>query len=320
MKIQHITLQGGFQVKEPLIDLPRESYELLDIDIKGCLNSFETIDLGELAESCDENFIYETVSYGNEHELNHRIIAKVTGLNTLELAKLKKTGEISWEGMPKLIEYLKEYGFSFKDFIEFESVKKLKYDRIINANTDFYWLLGLYIGAGSEYKGMLSFVFKQNELKIMDKLKRILKKMNLEFGEYFLTAGHKRKIMIKSSPFFKLISKNIAKSDMDRTIPIDYLPVQDKKIQALINGLIESHGGDSDNRKHKFTTNSRKLAEIFQIVLDYMGNSNKMTKRIPINPTSPPLHTFKWDAHQGERKEIQMLLVRKVEIVNNRES
>lgn len=311
MKVQKLTLSGDFRINHTVDLFPMQTGEFYEVEVKKLLNSFDEIDIGKYSKEKDEEYVYEDISYGLEHDLGPRVMAKILGMDARRITAIReRRAEPTQEELDAIGEYLIDVNFSMEDFYEFRQFKKIKYKRNIKTNEDFYWLIGFIQARATNLKGKTLFTFDSDEMSVMNELKSHLKKLELEFMEYTIAGGAKKNLAIKSEAFNLFIFDKMDKTFSARFLPGDYFPTHDKRLQNWVNGIVAGSGGNPENKKQMVKMPSKEGQEQLKIILDYLGYECTVKCLPTPNLSTPPKFSIKWENEKRARKEVQFLTIR----------
>jgi len=114
-----------------------------------------------------------------------------------------------------------------------QSTKEIKIDNITRNEED--WLIGLFLADGSKYKNVrtysVSFYLNSiKDLKILEKLKSILKKIGVKYGTY-LERRNTLNLRVQCKKFFELMPSKEETYNIDSENP-----------EALIAGFLDGDG------------------------------------------------------------------------------
>ncbi len=201
-------------------------------------------------------------------------------IEKIDLAKYAKKLNFNYD-KNFIYEEVYEYDINNKA-LKIKEIKKI--NRFININKDFCYFIGYYIGDGwysnKKYKNThIGLAFNHNKkLKCLNFFKKY-------FENYYQYESHSKnknliQLIIYSKILFEFIKDHFIFGSENKMIPEFMLNLPEKKIDSLINGLLESDGYIR-GKQGNYDSTSLTLIYQLRILLEKRGYKCNIHKRTP---------------------------------------
>jgi len=246
------------------------------------------IDLSIYADAYNDDYVFEHKLRNNytRTSLSTKVIRRETGLAANCIINIRRGGKSLTTSRYKLDLYLKRINKSFADFLNYSPTKNLRYKRYIFIDEAFMYMFGYFIGDGwLQTKGStIGFAFhSENNIRQLDLIKAIIEKYGFE---YSIRKGYKNKkliqLVVKSRIFKEIFLKYCPFNTYSKIIPNEFLQYNEKLLDSLYGGLLDSDGHVS-RKGFSYDTVNFNLAIQVRDLLEKLGYKCNISKRISKN-------------------------------------